>query len=389
MTNAVIVDAIRTPLGKRNGRLKDWHPVDLAAETLKALQSRNGLDPAVVDDVVMGCVMQVGEQAVNVARNAVLAAGWPETVPGTTIDRQCGSSQQAAHFAAQGVMAGAYDVVVAGGVEVMTRVPMGASMVDGKFGFPFGPKVGTRYADQGGLVPQGISAELIADKWGLTRDDLDNYGARSQAYARRATDEGRFEAEILPVLGADGEMMTVDEGLRDTTPESLAALKPSFRPEEDGGRVTAGNSSQITDGAAMLLIMSEEKAAELGLRPRARFIDFAVAGADPRLMLTAPIPATAKALERSGLTIDDMDIVEINEAFASVVLAWEKEFHPDMDRVNPNGGAIALGHPLGCSGARLMTTLLNELERTGGRYGLQTMCEGGGMANATIIERLD
>ncbi|MEK9937825.1 MAG: acetyl-CoA C-acyltransferase [Ilumatobacter sp.] len=389
MTNAVIVDAIRTPLGKRNGRLKDWHPVDLAAETLKALQSRNGLDPAVVDDVVMGCVMQVGEQAVNVARNAVLAAGWPETVPGTTIDRQCGSSQQAAHFAAQGVMAGAYDVVVAGGVEVMTRVPMGASMVDGKFGFPFGPKVGARYADQGGLVPQGISAELIADKWGLTRDDLDNYGARSQAYARRATDEGRFEAEILPVLGADGEMMTVDEGLRDTTPESLAALKPSFRPEEDGGRVTAGNSSQITDGAAMLLIMSEEKAAELGLRPRARFIDFAVAGADPRLMLTAPIPATAKALERSGLTIDDMDIVEINEAFASVVLAWEKEFHPDMDRVNPNGGAIALGHPLGCSGARLMTTLLNELERTGGRYGLQTMCEGGGMANATIIERLD
>jgi acetyl-CoA acyltransferase len=389
MTNAVIVDAIRTPLGKRNGRLKDWHPVDLAAETLKALQSRNGLDPAVVDDVVMGCVMQVGEQAVNVARNAVLAAGWPETVPGTTIDRQCGSSQQAAHFAAQGVMAGAYDVVVAGGVEVMTRVPMGASMVDGKFGFPFGPKVGARYADQGGLVPQGISAELIADKWGLTRDDLDNYGARSQAYARRATDEGRFEAEILPVLGADGEMMTVDEGLRDTTPESLAALKPSFRPEEDGGRVTAGNSSQITDGAAMLLIMSEEKAAELGLRPRARFIDFAVAGADPRLMLTAPIPATAKALERSGLTIDDMDIVEINEAFASVVLAWEKEFHPDMDRVNPNGGAIALGHPLGCSGARLMTTLLNELERNGGRYGLQTMCEGGGMANATIIERLD
>ena len=388
MTNAVIVDAIRTPLGKRNGRLKDWHPVDLAAETLKALQSRNGLDPAVVDDVVMGCVMQVGEQAVNVARNAVLAAGWPETVPGTTIDRQCGSSQQAAHFAAQGVMAGAYDVVVAGGVEVMTRVPMGASMVDGKFGFPFGPKVGARYADQGGLVPQGISAELIADKWGLTRDDLDSYGARSQAYARRATDEGRFEAEILPVLGADGEMMTVDEGLRDTTPESLAALKPSFRPEEDGGRVTAGNSSQITDGAAMLLIMSEEQAAELGLRPRARFIDFAVAGADPRLMLTAPIPATAKALERSGLTIDDMDIVEINEAFASVVLAWEKEFHPDMDRVNPNGGAIALGHPLGCSGARLMTTLLNELERTGGRYGLQTMCEGGGQANVTIIERL-
>jgi len=336
----------------------------------------------------MGCVMQVGEQAANVARNAVLAAGWPETVPGTTIDRQCGSSQQAAHFAAQGVIAGAYDVVVASGVEVMTRVPMGASMIDGKYGFPFGPKVGARYADQGGLVPQGISAELIADKWDLTREDLDRFGMRSQQFARRATDEGRFEREILPVLGADGEMVTVDEGLRDTTMETLGNLKPSFRAEEDGGRVTAGNSSQITDGASALLIMSEEKAAALGLTPRARFVNFSLAGADPRLMLTAPIPATAKVLERAGMSMDDIDLVEINEAFASVVLAWEKEFHPDMDKVNPNGGAIALGHPLGCSGARLMTTLLNELERTGGRFGLQTMCEGGGMANATIIERL-
>ena len=388
MTTAVIVDAIRTPLGRRNGKLKDWHPVDLAAETMKALQERNDLDPALVDDVVMGCVMQVGEQAANVARNAVLAAGWPESVPGTTIDRQCGSSQQAAHFAAQGVIAGAYDVVVAAGVEVMSRVPMGASMIDGKYGFPFGPKVGARYADQGGLVPQGISAELIADQWGLSRDDLDRYGVRSQEFARRATDEGRFEREILPVLGADGEMMSVDEGLRDTTMESLGNLKPSFRAEEDGGRVTAGNSSQITDGASALLIMSEEKAAALGLTPRARFVNFSLAGADPRLMLTAPIPATAKVLERAGMSIDDIDLVEINEAFASVVLAWEKEFHPDMEKVNPNGGAIALGHPLGCSGARLMTTLLNELERTGGRYGLQTMCEGGGMANATIIERL-
>lgn len=388
MTNAVIVDAIRTPLGKRNGKLKDWHPVDLAAETLKALQERNDLDPGLVDDVVMGCVMQVGEQAANVARNAVLAAGWPETVPGTTIDRQCGSSQQAAHFAAQGVIAGAYDVVVAAGVEVMTRVPMGASMIDGKYGFPFGPKVGARYADQGGLVPQGISAELIADKWGLSREDLDRFGMRSQHYARRATDEGRFDREILPVLGADGEMMSVDEGLRDTTMETLGNLKPSFRAEEDGGRVTAGNSSQITDGASALLIMSEEKAAALGLTPRARFVNFSLAGADPRLMLTAPIPATAKVFERAGMSIDDIDLVEINEAFASVVLAWEKEFHPDMDKVNPNGGAIALGHPLGCSGTRLMTTLLNELERTGGRFGLQTMCEGGGMANATIIERL-
>ncbi|MGB1785468.1 MAG: thiolase family protein [Ilumatobacteraceae bacterium] len=388
MTTAVIVDAIRTPLGRRNGKLKDWHPVDLAAETLKALQERNDLDPSVVDDVVMGCVMQVGEQAANVARNAVLAAGWPESVPGTTIDRQCGSSQQAAHFAAQGVIAGAYDVVVAAGVEVMSRVPMGASMIDGKYGFPFGPKVGARYADQGGLVPQGISAELIADQWDLSREDLDRYGLRSQEFARRATDEGRFEREILPVLGADGEMMSVDEGLRDTTMESLGNLKPSFRAEEDGGRVTAGNSSQITDGASALLIMSEEKASALGLNPRARFVNFSLAGADPRLMLTAPIPATAKVLERAGMSIDDIDLVEINEAFASVVLAWEKEFHPDMDRVNQNGGAIALGHPLGCSGARLMTTLLNELERTGGRYGLQTMCEGGGMANATIIERL-
>jgi acetyl-CoA acetyltransferase family protein len=286
------------------------------------------------------------------------------------------------------VIAGAYDVVVAAGVEVMSRVPMGASMIDGKYGFPFGPKVGARYADQGGLVPQGISAELIADQWELSREDLDRYGVRSQEFARRATDEGRFEREILPVLGADGEMMSVDEGLRDTTMESLGNLKPSFRAEEDGGRVTAGNSSQITDGASALLIMSEERALALGLTPRARFVNFSLAGADPRLMLTAPIPATAKVLERAGMSIDDIDLVEINEAFASVVLAWEKEFHPDMDRVNQNGGAIALGHPLGCSGARLMTTLLNELERSGGRYGLQTMCEGGGMANATIIERL-
>ncbi|HWM19256.1 MAG TPA: acetyl-CoA C-acyltransferase [Ilumatobacteraceae bacterium] len=388
MTNAVIVDAIRTPLGRRNGKLKEWHPVDLAAETLNALVERTGLDPALVDDVVMGCVMQVGEQAANVARNAVLAAGWPEHVPGTTVDRQCGSSQQAAHFAAQGVIAGAYDVVVAAGVEVMTRVPMGSSFADGKFGFPFGPAIGRRYAEQGGLVPQGISAELIADKWDISREDMDAFGAQSQQRAARATVEGRFEREILGVRGADGSTVTVDEGLRDTTVESLAKLKPSFRSEEEGGRVTAGNSSQITDGASALLIMSEERAAALGMTPRARFVEFALAGADPRLMLTAPIPATHKVLERAGMTIDEIDLVEINEAFASVVLAWEKEFHPDMDRVNVNGGAIALGHPLGCSGARLMTTLLNELERSGGRYGLQTMCEGGGMANATILERL-
>ena len=385
MPTAVIVDAIRTPLGQRNGKLKDWHPVDLVAETLKALTERTGLDPALVDDVVMGCVMQVGEQGVNIARNAVLGAGWPDSVPGTTVDRQCGSSQQAAHFAAQGVIAGAYDIVVAAGVEVMTRVPMGASMAEGKFGFPFGPKVTARYQPLGGLVPQGISAELIADKWGLSREELDRFGVRSQEYAARATREGRFQTEILPVLGADGELMTADEGIRESTYEKLASLKPSFKED---GKVTAANSSQITDGAAALLIMSEEKAAALGLTPRARFVNFALAAADPRLMLTAPIPATAKVLERAGMAIDDFDLIEINEAFASVVLAWEKELHPDMSKVNVNGGAIALGHPLGCSGARLMTTLLNELERTGGRFGLQTMCEGGGMANATIIERL-
>jgi acetyl-CoA acetyltransferase family protein len=388
MPTAVIVDAIRTPLGKRNGRLKGWHPVDLAAETLKALVDRTGIDPAIVDDVVMGCVMQVGEQAINIGRNAVLAAGWPDSVPATTIDRQCGSSQQAVHFAAQGVIAGAYDVVVAAGVESMTRVPMGASGADGKYGYPFGPTVAARYAPEGGLVPQGVSAELIADRWGLTREQLDEFGLRSQQLARQATKEGRFDGQILPVLDTDGKLMTTDEGLRDTTLEVLAGLKTPFRSVDDGGKVTAGNSSQITDGAAAILIMTEERAVALGLTPRARLVDFSVAGADPRLMLTAPIPATHKILQRAGLTIDDIDLVEINEAFASVVLAWEQEIHPDMAKVNVNGGAIALGHPLGASGARLMTTLLNELERTGGRYGLQTMCEGGGLANATIIERL-
>jgi acetyl-CoA acetyltransferase family protein len=388
MQSAVIVDVIRTPLGKRNGKLKEWHPVDLAGITLKALVDRNGIDPTLIDDVIMGCVMQVGEQSVNVARNAVLAAGLPETIPGTTIDRQCGSSQQAAHFAAQGVMAGAYDVVIASGIELMTRVPMGSSIADGKFGFPFGPMVGARYASVGGLVPQGISAELIADKWGISRDDMDAFGVRSQTLAQQATKEGRFEREILPVLDAEGNLMSIDEGLRETTTESLGKLKPSFRPEEEGGRVTAGNSSQITDGASAALIMSEAMANKLGLKPRARFVNFSLAGDDPRLMLTAPIPATRKVLERAGMKIEDMDVVEINEAFASVVLAWEKEFRPDMSRVNPNGGAIALGHPLGASGTRLLATLVNELERTGGRFGLQTMCEGGGMANATIIERL-
>ena len=388
MQNAVIVDTLRTPLGKRNGRLKDWHPVDLAGVALRELVARTGIDPTQIDDVIMGCVMQVGEQSLNIARNAVLAAGLPETIPGTTVDRQCGSSQQAAHFAAQGVMAGAYDIVIAAGVEVMTRVPMGSAVADGKYGYPFGPMVSARYAPDGGLVPQGISAEMIADKWGITREDMDRFAARSQAYAARATAEGRFEREILPVLDSEGILMTTDEGIRDSPYEKLQTLKPAFRSEEEGGRVTAGNSSQITDGASAMLIMSEEKCRALGLTPRARFVNFGLAGDNPQLMLTAPIPATQKALQRAGLTMADMDLTEINEAFASVVLAWEKELHPNMNKVNVNGGAIALGHPLGASGTRLMTTLLNELERTGGRYGLQTMCEGGGMANATIIERL-
>jgi len=396
-STAVIVDAVRTAGGKRNGRLSGWHPADLAAETLKALVQRNDLDPALIDDVIMGCVMQVGAQAVNIGRNAVLAAGFPESVPSTTVDRQCGSSQQSAHFAAQGVMAGAYDIVIAAGVEVMSLVPMGASMGDGSYGLPFGPTVGMRYADVGGLVPQGISAELIADKWGLSREDLDRFGARSQQLAEQATKEGRFDREIIPVkekrldketrkVIESDELVTTDEGIRPgTTVETLATLKPAFKPD---GKVTAGNSSQITDGASAVLIMSEERANQLGLRPRARFVEFAVAGVDPVTMLTGPIPATAKVLEKAKLSMDDIDLTEINEAFASVVLAWESELHPDMSKVNVNGGAIALGHPLGCSGAKLMATLLNELERTGGRYGLQTMCEGGGMANATIIERL-
>jgi acetyl-CoA acetyltransferase family protein len=388
MSTAVIVDALRTPLGRRNGKLKDWHPADLASETLRVIADRNGLDPATVDDVIMGCVLQVGEQAINVGRSALLAAGWPESVPATTVDRQCGSSQQAIHFAAQGVIAGAYDIVVAAGVELMTRVPMGASVADGKFGFPFGPRVNARYADAGGLVPQGVSAELIADAWDISREEMDEYSARSYERAAVARDEGRFDREIVPVTAADGTTMTHDEGIRCTSVEALAALQPAFVPAADGGRVTAGNSSQISDGAAAVLIMSEERAGQLGLTPRARFVDFTVVGTNPRLMLTGPIPATQKLLERTGMGIDDIDLIEINEAFASAVLACKRELHPDMSKVNVNGGAIALGHPLGCSGARLLATLLNELERTGGRYGLQTMCEGGGMANAMLVERL-
>ena len=387
MTSAVIVDAVRTPVGRRNGRLSGWHPVDLAAQPLLGLIERNSLDPALVQDVIYGCTMQVGEQAMNIARNAVLAAGFPDSVPGTTVDRQCGSAQQAVHFAAQAVASGAMDIAIGGGVECMTRVPIGATTEHGP-GEPYGPM----YLEHYQLIHQGECAEEIARRWKVSREDMDVLALESHRRAAQATDEGRFKNEILPLEvrlpdGSVDGIMETDEGIRrDTTLARLASLKPAF---VENGLVTAGTSSQISDGSAAVLVMSEDKAAQLGLRPRARFHTFAVAANDPEIMLTAVIPATTMVLEKSGLSLDDIDVIEINEAFASVVLAWVREFHPDMHRVNPNGGAIALGHPTGCSGARLMTTLLNELERTGGRFGLQTMCEGGGQANATIIERLD
>ncbi len=398
MPTAVIVDAVRTPLGKRNGGLSSVHPVDLAADVLVALIARTGLDPALVEDVILGCVGQVGAQSANVARLAVLAAGWPESVPGTTVDRQCGSSQQAIHFAAQAVMSGVHDIVVAGGVENMSMVPMGSPGASRDFGPPGGPKYRNRYRGADGklrLVSQGISAEMIAAQWGISREECDALSVESHRRAAQATDEGRFARQIVPISvpaveGADDSdaptVVSVDEGFRrGTTMETLAKLKTVFKED---GLITAGNSSQISDGASAALIMSEERAASLGLTPRARFHAMAVAGSDPLLMLTGPIPATTRVLEKAKLSLDDIDVVEINEAFAPVVLAWAKEHHPDMARVNPNGGAIAIGHPLGGSGGRLFATLLDELERTGGRYGLQTMCEGGGMANATIIERM-
>jgi acetyl-CoA acyltransferase len=393
MVAAVIVDGVRAPGGKRNGRLSGWHPADLSAEVLRALVVRNEIDPAVVDDVIMGCVSQVGDQALNIGRNAVLAAACPSRSRRRRSTASAGgSSQQALHFAAQGVMAGAYDVVIATGVGCMTRVPIGSS-IGTNVGFPFGPGVLARYAPGGGLVTQGIAAEMVADRWDLSREDLDAYGARSQHRAAAANAEGRFESELIPVAVKDGEgnetgeILRTDEGIRPgTTIEALAAPKPVFKP--DVGKVTAGNSSQITDGASAVLVTSEETALRLGLTPRARLVEFAVVGVDSVTMLTGPIPATTRVLERAGIALSDIDLVEINEAFASVVLAWAKEHHPDLDRVNVNGGAIASGHPLGASGARLMATLLCELERSGGRYGLQTMCEGGGLANATIIERL-
>jgi acetyl-CoA acyltransferase len=395
MREAVIVDAVRTPLGrgKPTGALHPVHAVDLAAEPLRALVERTGIDPALVEDVIMGCVSQVGEQGINVGRNAALAAGFPETVCGTSVDRQCGSSQQALHFAAQGVIAGAYDVVVAAGVESMSRVPMGVSATVA--GQPFGPTMMQRYIDAdlygvGGLVQQGISAEIIAEKWKLSRQALDEFSLGSHKKAAEAARRGWFANEMVPVeiRREDGsrESIAIDEGVRpDASIEKLASLKPAFKPD---GVITAGNSSQITDGAAAVLVMEKSRAQALGLRPRARFHAFALGGVDPVIMLTAPIPATKNVLARAGMKLSDMDVVEINEAFAPVILAWQKELDADLSRVNLNGGAIALGHPLGCSGARLMATLLNVLERTGGRWGLQTMCEGGGMANATIVERL-
>lgn len=384
---AVIVEAVRTAVGRRGGRLKDWHPVDLLAQTLSALVQHTQVDPRLVEDVIIGCVSQVGEQSLNVGRNAVLAAGFPETVPGTTVDRQCGSSQQAIHFAAQGVLSGAYDVVIAGGVEVMTRVPMGSSYMQGP-GSPFGSQMLKRYDN--GLVHQGISADLVAQKWEISRNELDEFSLESHRRAARATTEGRFSSQIVPIAvkNEDGttDVFERDEGIRvDTSLEKLASLKPAFKPD---GLITAGNSSQISDGAAAVLIMERATAERLGLKPRARFVSFSLAGDNPILMLTAPIPATFKVLQRAGLTINDIDLVEINEAFASVVLAWQRETRADWQRVNVNGGAVAVGHPLGASGARLTTVLLHELERTGGRYGLQTICEGGGMANGMIIERI-
>jgi acetyl-CoA acyltransferase len=383
---AVIVEAVRTAVGRRNGRLKDWHPVDLMAQVLSALVQRTGLEPGLVEDVIVGCVSQVGEQSLNVGRNAALAAGFPETVPGTTVDRQCGSSQQAIHFAAQGVLSGAYDVVIAGGVESMTRVPMGSSSQGP--GMPIGSQMIQRYDNK--LVHQGISADLVAQKWELSREQLDEFSLESHQRAARAREEGRFNSQIVPITvkNEDGTsaIFDQDEGIRaDTSLEKLASLKPAFKPD---GLITAGNSSQISDGAAAVLIMERATAERLGLKPRARFVSFALAGDNPILMLTAPIPATFKVLQKAGMTIDQMDRVEINEAFASVVLAWQHETQADMQRVNVNGGAVAIGHPLGASGARLTTVLLHELERSSGRYGLQTICEGGGMANAMIIERI-
>src|SRR5580693_734012 len=379
--DAVIVEAVRTPVGKRNGGLSGVHPVDLSAHVLRSLAERTGIDPSLVDDVIWGCVGQVGEQTFDIARNAVIAAGWPQSVPGVTVDRQCGSSQQSVHFAAAGLIAGQYDVVVAGGVESMSRVPMGASIIGQN---PLGSALESFY---GNVFPnQGTGAEMVADRWGLSRTQLDEFALASHEKAAAAQDEGRFAAQIAPVTLPDGTVVDTDEGVRrGGTLETLAKIKPAFRPD---GVIHAGNSSQISDGSAALLLMTSEKAAELGLTPLARIHTAVLAADDPVIMLTAPIPATKKVLTRSGLRLDEIGAFEVNEAFASVPLAWLAEIGAEAKSVNVNGGAIALGHPLGGSGARLMTTLVYHMKDNGVRYGLQTMCEGGGQANATILELL-
>jgi len=392
LNTPVIVDAVRSPMGKgkAGGSLSALHPVDLLSQVLRALVSRNDLDPATIDDVIIGCVSQVGEQSATPGRMAVLAAGFPAHVPSTTIDRKCGSSQQAVHFAAQGIAAGAYDIVIAGGVESMSRVPMGSARINNAD--PFGAGVRARFAP--GLVSQGVAAELVAAKWGISRRECDEYAAQSHRRAAAAVDA--FQKEIV-AIESNGAWVERDETIRpDSTADSLSQLKTVFAdealaqrfPQLDAWRVTAGNSSQITDGAAAVLVMSEARAKALGLKPRARFVGFDVIGDDPMLMLTAPIPATQRVLKKTGMKLDQIDHYEINEAFAPVPLAWLRELGADPARLNPRGGAIALGHPLGASGARLITTMLNALEQTGGRYGLVSMCEAGGMANATIIERL-
>ncbi|MGB8403223.1 MAG: thiolase family protein [Mycobacterium sp.] len=378
MRDVVIVDAVRTAIGKRTGALADVHPVDLSADVLNALLNRVGIGPEVVDDVIWGCVSQVGDQSSNIARFAALAAGWPVTIPGTTVNRACGSSQQAVDFAAHAVAAGAYDVVVAGGVESMSRLPLGVTR---QSGFPYGPRVMERFDDFS--FNQGLSAEAVAQKWGLTRNDLDRFASASHERAARAIDSGAFDGQIVPIATPAGAFDT-DEGLRrGTSPETLATLKPSF---SEDGVIHAGNSSQVSDGAAALLVTTTAKATELGLTPIARYRSGAVTGADPVLMLTAPIPATETVLRRSGIDVSDIGVFEVNEAFASVPLAWLAEFDVDPERLNPLGGAIAVGHPLGASGAILMTRMIHHMRDNGLQYGLQTMCEGGGTANATIIE---
>jgi acetyl-CoA acyltransferase len=384
MRDAVICAAVRTPVGKRGGGLSGVHAVDLSAHVLNALAERSGLDPGIVEDVFWGCVSQVGEQTFNIGRNAPLAAGWPESVPGTTIDRQCGSSQQAVAFAAATVISGQADVVVAGGVESMSRVPMGSAVGDGAAGRPLGPRFMERYD---GVHPnQGIGAEMIAERWGFSRTQLDEFALASHDKAAKAQADGAFEEEIVPVTGPDGTLVSADEGIRPGgTLEKLASLKTPFKED---GVISAGNASQISDGAAALLVTTSEKARELGLTPMVRIHTTVMAGDDPVIMLTAPIPATEKVLSRSGLSLEDIGVYEVNEAFAPVPMAWLADTGAPADRLNPLGGAIALGHPLGGSGARIMTTLIHRMRATGTRYGLQTMCEGGGTANATILELL-